>query len=254
LKKIVLVLFIMVLILLITSCAMKMIRTEGDEDAAQRLFDRLTAYNSEVKSLEAKALLIYKDARRTLSFRASVASIEESTSFRLDLNDFVFNKPVVSLIRNKEATFLILYREKKYYSINNEDLDFTRLIGFELPGEILIPMLMGKVYVGDGGNILSLVDSSTLLIENADFSEEIYFNNLGLPERTLYTYSPLSYDLHYSKFETFYEVYFPKKIAVEDRDRTLNISYSSVIINQDISDETFSIDIKALEHFHRAEL
>jgi hypothetical protein len=228
---------------------------ERETDVQKRdlvLLSRLSQYNDRIKTIKGEALFLYKDSSKTLSFRAIVVVDDRTKRLRLELTDYVFKKPVITIVRNAEEIVAVLYTKKEYYRLQYSSLDIEKLTGLEIPKEILMPSLLGKVYTGTGSGIVSTVNANTLQIDNGDFTQDVFFNETLLPIRTLFRLAHGSYNLIFNNFLKLQDTQFPQKIIVKNNDRFLEISYTSVLINQELDFRSFQIDELNLTDFNRA--
>jgi hypothetical protein len=215
------------------------------------LLGRLSYYNDSIKTIEGEALFLYKDSSKTLSFRAVVVVDDRTKKLRLELTDYVFKKPVLTIVRTGEEIIAVLHTKKEYYRLQYSSLDIEKLTGLNIPKEILMPSLLGKVYTGTGSGIVSSVDAYTLQIDNSDFQQHVYFDETLFPVRTLFRLTQGSYNLFFSNFLKLHDGQFPQKITIENNERFLEISYISVLINQELDIGSFQIDDLNLTDFNR---
>ncbi len=236
----------MIILLLITcSCAAQMQKNGVEEDTTALLMKKLESYNVSVRRLTGTAAMFYKDQNQTLSFRARV--ISQNEDFRLDLNDFVFKKPVLTLIKKGSDILIVYHLKREFYQMKYEELDLENLAGISILPAILIPSITGRVYVEENQGTVSPIDAATLLIDGDDIREEIHFNEVSLPALTTINVPPAEYTLKLTKFNRYNEVYFPQKISLAARGRTLEISYSEVHVNKPVDEASFDIE-SAIPH------
>ncbi len=231
----------MIILLLITvSCTAPIQKSGVEEDTTALLMKKLESYNVSVRQLTGIAVMFYKDQNQTLSFRAHVISRNED--LRLDLNDFVFKKPVLTLIKRGSDILIVHHIKREFYQMKYEELDLENLAGISILPEILIPSITGRVYVEENQGTASPIDAATLLIEEDDIHEEIHFNKVSLPDLTTINVPPAEYILKLTKFNRYNEVYFPHKISLTAGGRTLEISYSEVHVNKPVDPASFDIE------------
>jgi len=228
------------LILLVVSCATRINKSVVEEDTASLLMRKLAVYNDSIQEMTGKAIMFYKDGNRTLSFRATVVS--RNGDLRLDLNDFVFKKPVLTLIKRGSDVLIIQHMKKEFYLMKYDVLDLEKLAGIDILPDILLPSITGRVYIIDEHSSVSPLDFTTLRIEGSNMHEEIQFNEDSLPTRTTITSLPVVYILTLKKFNRYNNVFFPQKISLTDGEKVLEISYSEVHINEYIDNSSFNIE------------
>jgi len=210
-----------------------------EENTASLLMRKLVVYNDSIQEMTGKAIMFYKDGNRTLSFRATVVS--RNGDLRLDLNDFVFKKPVLTLIKRGSDVLIIQQMKKKFYLMKYDALNLEKLAGIDIFPFILLPSITGRVYIDEHSSV-SPLDSTTLLIEGSNMHEEIQFNEDSLPTRTTMTASPIVYILTLKKFNRYNNASFPQKISLTAGEKALEISYSEVHINEYIDNSSFNIE------------
>ncbi len=253
-KKLTHLLFTPLILFTVVSCASKMEREADEQKSSSVLLGRLSQYNDSVKTIDAEALFLYKDSSKTLSFRAFVVVDDRTERLRLELTDYVFKRPVITIVRNEEEIIALLYTKKEYYRLQYSSLDIEKLTGLDIPKEILIPSLLGKVYTGTGSGIVSSVDAYTLQIDNGDFTQDVFFNETLLPIRILFKLAHGSYELVFNNYLKLQDIQFPKKITVQNNDRFLEISYTTTLINQELDVRLFQIGDIDISDFNRASL
>jgi hypothetical protein len=209
----------------------------------------LTAYNEGVKTLQAKAFLMYRTEEKTATFKVLVQSSKGSSNFRIDVSDFVFNKPLVSVIKREEDVLAVIYIKKNYYSLHYEDLDFSKMTGFPIPKELLVSSLLGKVFIYEEQKDISSPQDHALLIIGDDGQETIHLNSDFQPVKVQYLFSSDAFLVTFSKFQSHENLSFPKKITLENEQGTLEINYTNISLNSAIADQAFSVDATLLENF-----
>ncbi len=227
------------LLLLAVSCMARIQKTGVEEDTASLLMKKLAVYNGSMKEMTGTAIMFYKDDNQTLSFRAAV--IWRSGDLRLDLNDFVFKKPVLTFIKNGSDVLIVRHMKKEFYLMKYDALDLKKLVGIDIPSDLLLPSIVGRVYI-EGKEAVSPLDSTTLLIAGSGMREEIHFDEDYLPTSTTVTFSPDVYTLTLTKFNRYNEVSFPQKISLTAGGKALEINYSEAHINEYTDDSSFNIE------------
>lgn len=240
--------------LAMVTCSVRTAKLEGEGPLETRMLEGLLRYNDGVSTLDARAVVIYKDENIVLSFRASVVVDGERMSFRLDLADFVFNKPILTIIKSGEQVLAVVHHRREYYLLSYDELDLQKLAGFSIPKELLLSSMMGKVYVAGGNREVSRVDSFTLRVKTAGMQSKIHFREDWLPDRVLFISSLDTYELFFTKFEASRTAPFPLKITLKNSGRMLTVTYSEPSINVDVGEESFLIGTEGLEEFRRANL
>ena len=246
-------LLVLLLIPLFYSCATRT-ETVQEESDADVLVTKLKEYNSSIRAIEAAALLVYTDGDKTYSFRAQVTVHNNGENMRLDLSDFVFKKPILTIVKNDDKVTALLHTQKTYYLTTYEDLNIEELSGLKIRKEILLPALMGKIYVdSEGGSAIS-PDPETLIIETEEYRETVTFDHDWLPCSAEYI---VEYDVYSMTLEsfTFTEgVYFPGKVTLTNLNRQLEATYKEVRVNGTIDAGLFLVDEKSLAKYTRETL
>ncbi|GEM_PF-1455438 len=231
--------FLVVCALFITSCATAPKKTT---DEAGILYEKLLVHNRRVYSLKGEAMVVYREPDRTLSFRGFVLSNEENGGFRLDLSDFVFNKPLVTVTRNGGAVLAVMHYRKAYYSASWEEINMKKITGFDIPRELLISTVMGKVYAE---NTDCRTEGDVLILEGAGAYREhrVYFKDEVI-SRVVYGFEESEYEVLFQKYRAVEGIEFPQKIVVEmsGEGSVLEILYSQVDLNRVSETDDFSLD------------
>ena len=134
---------------------------------------------------------------------------------RLDLSDFVFKKPVLTLVKNNDQVTALMHMKKKGYLMSYDSMSIEELSGFKLRKEILLPALMGKVFVDAHNASLISPDPNTLIIESDTVREVVTFDAEWLPKNVEYEISGDAYimnfvsftDLDHSAAEVFHQLH-----------------------------------------------
>jgi len=245
--------FLLLIVLSFNSCTLKTLRVgipvEADESIS--LLTRLNSYNDMVITIKGKALSVYREGGKTVSLKTNIVTDEKESMFRVDLFDFVFRKPLISIIRKGGDVLAVIYTRKEYYTLSFEDFDFRKMIGFDLPKEILVSAIAGNVYIIEGESVVSDPDNLTLSIEGGAGRELIRFNREYLPVEVKYDYSTALYYIRFDKYKIVDNFYFPHKIIIKNEDRMFEINYTDIDVNIAVENEAFSFDDSVLNGFAR---
>jgi len=246
-------LLVLLLIPLLYSCATR-IETVQEESDADVLVAKLKEYNSSIHAIEAAALLMYSDGDKTYSFRVQVTVHNNGENMRLDLSDFVFKKPILTIVKNNDKVTALLHTQKKYYLTTYEDLNIEELSGLKIRKEILLHALMGKIYVdSEGGSAIS-PDPETLIIETEEYRETITFDNDWLPRSAEFIVDYDVYSMTLKSFTSIEGVYFPGKVTLTNLNRKLEATYKEVRVNGTIDAGLFLVDEKSFPGYTRETL
>jgi hypothetical protein len=246
------------LILIIASCtgqlpAVKENIVVEKKVQPQVLKEKVAAYNEKVSNLKADAFLVYRDGEHTLSFRTDVISRNQLESIRMDLYDFVFKTPIISMAKRGNEIFAVLYMKKQYFSTTLDALDFKQVLGFDVPVELLFHSLLAKVYIPDSEYEAEQVDDYNLELQEPGITQRITFNEDLIPVDVLYTFMDDEYNVKFEKHDRIADIEFPLKITLRDRERVLELNYSNVTLNAGVSEETFFLEDIIPEDFTQAD-
>lgn len=245
---------------LLVSCAVRqeVMRepvTEPDMEP-HLLAARIHEYNGEFTSMKGSAIIVYRDRDSTLSFRCEVIAGEGMDLLRLDLQDFVFNKPLVTLVRAHDEVTAYVHPEQEYYRGTVQEAGFGSLLGFEAPVNFLFSTLLARVYIPEGETVAEQIDDSQVVIVAQQEQEVVRFGTENNPVEIEYIYAEDSgqEQVYHVVFETFDAIgssLFPLTIKVKSQNRTLEIRYSAVELNVAISEKLFLTDISDMDGYTR---
>jgi outer membrane biogenesis lipoprotein LolB len=246
------------LILIITSCTGQLPAVKENIVAEKKvqpqvLLEKINTYNQKVSNLKGDALLVYRDGEHTLSFRTAVISRNQLESIRMDLYDFVFKTPIVSMVKRGNEIFAVLYTKKQYFSTTVDALDFKQVLGFDVPVELLFHSLLAKVYVPDREYEAEQIDDYNLELREPGITQRITFDEDLIPVSVLYTFMDDEYNVKFEKYNRINDIEFPLKITLTDRERVLELNYSNVTLNAGVSEETFLLEDIITEDFTEAD-
>jgi hypothetical protein len=227
-----------------TSCSVKAVKTAVPVRTpdADYLLARLGVYNNAVQRIDGKALVVYREADRTFSFRVVVAVDKPATRMRLDISDFVFKVPLYTLIRSGEDVLLVNHAKKTVSVLRDDDIDVRSLIGLDLPQGFPLDALLGEVFLIEGeGHSIEALDPVVLHINGGEADETVTFSQDLTPEKVRYTSSGQSIFVGFSKYVRVHGEPFPKKISLQKSGTTLDITYTELRLNTAIPDTVFSL-------------
>lgn len=238
-------LLILLFIPLLYGCATQSVTVQEEGDV-QLLVEKLKEYNESISTIKAHALLMYTDGDKSYSFRAEIAVENSGENIRLDLSDFVFKKPVLTLVKNSDQVAALLHMDKKVYLTSYENLNIEALSGLKLRKEILLPALMGKVFVNSATATMSSPNSKTLIMESEGYRETVSFDAHWLPQSVEYEVNNDVYSMTFKSFTAFEGVFFPGKVTLSSLNRQLEATFKDVTVNGMIDDGLFLLDEKSL--------
>jgi hypothetical protein len=211
------------------------------------LFRDLRAYNGAVNALEGKALVVYKNGDRVSSLKAFIAADKGQTRYRLELYDYVFNRHLVSVVRNGDEVHAALYFKKESYDISYEEFGLQGVTGIAIPKEILLKSIIGEIYVHDGETRVGRGEgANSLFLEYLDgpdvlFSETVLFNENNVPTGATFKQGGETYVVSFSKFKASSGGRFPWKIIIQGGDKSLEINYTELRLNPVLGEQAFNI-------------
>jgi hypothetical protein len=220
-----------------------------DENNEKMLLEKLKEYNGSISSIEARALLMYNDGDKNYGFQAVIAVQQNGERIRLDLSDFVFKKPVLTLVKNNDQVTALLHMKKKGYHMSYDSMSIEELSGLKLRKEILLPALMGKVFVDTHNTTLISPDSKTLIMESDIVREVVTFDAEWLPRSVEYEIFGDAYIMNFVSFTALEDNVFPEKLILKTLNRQLKATYKDVRVNGYIDDGMFIIDEKTLSGY-----
>jgi hypothetical protein len=251
LRRVAISLSLLVVVLALNSCAVKKDHVYPETDALL-LMERLDHYNRLVDDVDAQALVVFKNSNRNYSFRASLIAVGNGEKLRLTISDFVFKKPLVSIVKNGDDLTVILYTKKQYVQEPYDNLEVEEISGLNMRKEILLAALLGKVFTDEQNSVITNPYPLVLVIERNDgLKETVSFDSELLPAEVTYQWGYEVYTMVFHEYMTVSGVVYPKRVSVTHGDRLLEINYSDVRINQPLAAYVFHVDEKMLEGFER---
>jgi hypothetical protein len=221
-----------VLLMSLFSCASRPVIRDDDEGEGE-LVQALYRYNQSVYALEGEGVGIYKDPLDTLGFRAQVAAFWPALNVRLSVQDLVFKKPLVTLVKVENTVRAAVHVKRELVEVEYEEADFTRLTGFDIPGRLILYTLMGKVYVPDTKSV-SQYEPLLLALSGDTGIVTIRFNEELRPVEIEYIVGERTFTVFFKKYVNRSGLSFPTRITLEDQgeDMLLEVTYDSLSLNQ----------------------
>lgn len=218
------------LALVFASCASQPIRETTDD--CGKLLHGVCLYNQNVHALEGEGIGIYRSQSDNLSFRARINAYWPELNLRLDVQDFVFKKPLITLVRQGGRLHAAIHPRKRYMVMDYQNANFAELTGFDFPRQLIIPTLMGKVYFEEDSVVE--VDRDTLIFRGKTVETSLTLNRELLPHIVEYRFQDVSIAVSFEKYIFQQGASFPRRIQVEDSTgaKSLAITYSEVLLNQ----------------------
>ena len=136
--------------------------------------------------------------------------------------------------------------QKKGYHTSYENLSIEALSGLKLRKEILLPALMGKVFVNSATATMSRPNAKTLIMESEGYRETVSFDAQWLPKSVEYKIDSDVYSMTFKSFTAMEGVFFPGKVTLSAMNRQLEATYKDVTVNGTVDDGLFLLDEKSL--------
>jgi len=237
------VIYTLIIFFLISSCTLKTVKVKKEtEEEAEFLISVLHNYNNAFNTVEGSALIIYRDGKRTVSFKSVILAKADLSSLRIDIEDFVFKKPLITVVKNGDTILAVNYLKKTYIQSSYSDIDFKKASGLDLPVELVMNFIIGRVPVAEGSYEGSISGTPRLYIQGDGYSETVFFTREILPQKIEYYLKDENYTVNFSKFSYKNETSFPQKITISSGNKNLEVSYTSLKINVKLSPGLFNIE------------
>ena len=249
--------FMLPLIFFMLSCSLRTTKIGGpvepplETEESLPLLTRLNKYNDMVRTLEGSAFTVYRTDEKTISLKMDIITDKKERRFRIDLFDFVFKVPLVSIVRNDNDVLAVVHNKKEYYTLTFEYFDFWEMTGINIPKDILISSITGEVHMIKGETVISSTEDLLLSIEGETGLELVRFNNDDLPVEAHFIYETESYIVNYEKYKNIENIDYPHKITIKHDDSRLEINYAEVKLNTVVESAAFDFDRSVLEEYTR---
>jgi hypothetical protein len=250
--------FIPFVFLFIVSCSLRTAKVSGPaEEPAKRdegiqLLTKLNRYNEMVDTVEGNALTVYREEDSTISFKTEIVSDKKKQKFRIDLYDFVFKVPLLSIIRNNDDILAVVHNKKEYYRLTFEHFDFREMTGFDIPKEILVGSMTGDVHLIEGRRDVSSPEDLLLSIKGETGTELVRFNGDALPVEAQYIKGADIYTVKYEKYKNIDNIDHPYRILIKHNGSQLEINYMDIKLNKKLNTDLFAFDGINLEDYRKA--
>jgi hypothetical protein len=213
----------------------------------------LNKYNDSVVTVEGNALTVYREEGNTISLKTEIISDKKGKKFRIELSDFVFKVPLVSIVRNNNDILAVVHNKKEYYTLTFEYFDFREMTGFDIPKEILVGSMTGDVYLIEGETKVTNPEDLLLSIEGETAKELIRFNSESLPVEAQYIDKTDIYTVKYEKYKNIDNIDYPHRIIIKHEDNQLEINYTEVKINKLLDGTVFEFDGFDLKQYRKVD-
>jgi len=257
LKKKLKIFFMLLFLFFLLSCSLKTTKIGESVEAPLEteeslpLLTRLNEYNEMVRTVEGNALTIYRTDEKTISLKTDIIRDKKEQRFRIDLFDFVFRVPLVSIVRSDNDVLAVIHNKKEYYTLTFEYFDFREMTGINIPKDILVSSMTGEVHMIKGETAISSPKDLLLSIEGETGLELVRFNNDSLPVEVQFIFETESYIVNYEKYKNIANIDFPHKITIKHDDSRLEINYAEVKLNTVVESTVFDFDGSVPEEYTR---
>ncbi|MFW6138498.1 MAG: hypothetical protein ACOC7U_04925 [Spirochaetota bacterium] len=240
--------------ILLTSCAVKPLKKEEVKERTQLLRGKLSSFNERINTLQGEGILIYKEKDQAKSFRYSVFADQKTSNFRLDLYDFVFKKPLVSIVKSNYQVTAVVYFKKVYYRTIYERLDMKILTGIDIPEDILRNSLMGMVYYPENPSKVYAEGCCSIHFESNSMTQNIVFNDQLFPKNIDYVWPEHFLSINFNNYSVHDTEPFPEKIKLSSENSAVSveINYRKLTLNGVLEKDNFNIDPQILSRYTRA--
>lgn len=228
---------VMTAALLLASCATRQVRETAGREA--ELVQAVCLYNQGVHALEGEGMGVYRSPEDTVSFRARVTAYWPEMNFRLEVQDFVFRKPLVTLVRREERIYAAVHPRRQYLEVDYQDADLAALTGLDFPRDLMMHTMMGKVYVdkpvrrGDAGGGIAVLGGDTLIFSGETVETRVTLDRDLVPRTVEYRFSDDTLSVTFGKLLAAQGAVFPRRIHLRsgDGETNLEITYADVRLN-----------------------
>ena len=239
--------FIPFLLLFITSCSLRTAKVSGPEKTSAEneegiaLLRTLKLYNDKVKTVKGSALAVFRENENTVSLKTEIVTDKKEKKFRIDLSDFVFKVPLITIIRNNNEILAVVHNKKEYYTLAYENFDFRNMTGINIPKDILVGSMTGGVYLIEGETAVSSPKDLLLSIESENGKQLVKFNDESLPVEAQYLNNTDICTVKYEKYKKIDGINYPYRIIIKNGDGQLEINYSDIKLNRLLESNAFEL-------------
>ncbi len=222
----------------LSSCATRvgMLKTKSRKEA---VIEKINEYNDKIKDVKAKGTIILRHKGSIESFRLELFNYETPEFVRINLKDFIFKKPLLTLISNNDKVMIYNFvkKEKKEYM----DLShfFKELLGFEINPDYIEDIFVMRIPLLKESGVKKTVEGSErVILEGPDNSEIITLamnNNNILPEKIEYRTKKYMVNIKYGKIVDLDYISMPSNVKVEIDGNSFEINYSSIDIHSNFN-------------------
>jgi len=132
-------------------------------------------------------------------------------------------------------------------------MDFKRILGFEVPVGLLFHSVLAKVYIPDQNYEAKQVNDYSLEIKEPGRKQIITFNENLVPDDVQYTVQDNVYYVNFEKHNQEGSSKFPLRITLRNRKRVLEINYTNVDPDAELSEDAFLLEHTIPEGFIRVD-
>ena len=251
--------FLPFLILFMISCSLRTAKVSGpvetpaETEVSIPLLTNLNGYNDRVDTVEGNALTVYREEGSTISLKTEIVSDKNGQNFRIDLSDYVFKVPLVSIVKNNNDILAVVYNKKEYYKLTFNYFNFHEMTGINVPKEILVSSMTGNVYLIEGETAVSSPEDDLLSIEGRTGRELVRFNGESLPIEAQYIDETDIYTVRYEKYKKIDNIDYPHRIIIKHQDSQLEINYTDIKLNGSLDSSVFEFDRFDLNEYRKVD-
>ncbi len=231
---------VILMILFLFSCAtaVKGIKIKRKTD---EILEEIKRYNNRLINLNLNGIVILKekDGNNTRSFRIEIYDFKNPEVTRIDLKDFIFKKPLVTLISDGKNVKLFDYLKKKRTIYEDSSLFFEKIFDVKLDSDFALDLLTMRIPLLAVKRVKSRLIKDDKIVISDDKREEIIeykmLENI-VPLNIIYKNNNDLVSISYSNTKKVNNVEIPHKLSISINKRMIEISYKTIKVNLDYKD------------------
>jgi len=157
------------------------------------------------------------------------------------------------MVKIDNDIFAVNYIKKEYFSTNIDEMDLKRILGFEVPVELLLHSVLAKVYIPDQNYETKQVNDYSLEIVAPGRKQIITFNENLVPVDVQYTVQGNVYYVKFEKHDKEGSGNFPLRMTLRNKKRVLEVNYTNVDPDAELSEDIFLLEHTIPEGFTRVD-
>ena len=216
----------------LSSCATRvgMLKTKSRKET---VIEKINEYNNKIKNVKARGTIIFRQNSHIESFRIELFNYDTPEFVRINLKDFIFKKPLITLISNNDGVMVYNFIKKEKKKYKDPSYFFKDLLGMEVNPEYIEDILAMRIPLLKERGIKKTVEGSErVILEGPDKLEIVTLttgNNI-LPEEIEYRTKKYLVNIKYSKVVNLTYISIPSNIKIEIDGKIIAINYNSIDI------------------------